>query len=241
MKFHRTYLPRLLPALVMATSLWGAEFPAKPGEAVVPNQLLVRYKSGTAGVSVAAMMLPGGQALPLPNVPNLYVVQVPPGAPSYYSTQLSQNPLVEYVEPNRIRHTTLAAPNDSFFVADQWDLTKIQAQQAWQLMPGVYLNSSTASTGRIKIAVIDTGADCTHPDFINAGGSSQDAASGGQILFSASEAIVSTTISSPACPWEDDFGHGTHVSGTVAAATNNAAGVAALGYALELIEIKAMD
>jgi len=103
--------------------------------------------------------------------------------------------------------TSEFTPNDSFFAADQWDLTTIQAQQAWQLMPGVYLNSSTAGTGRIKIAVIDTGADCTHPDFMNAGGSSTNAASGGQILFSSSEAIVSTTISSPVCPWEDDFGH----------------------------------
>ena len=78
---------------------------------------------------------------PYPMFRIVYLVQVPPGAPPYYSTQLSQNPLVEYVEPNRIRHTTLAAPNDSLFVSDQWDLTKIQAQQAWQLIPGIYLTS----------------------------------------------------------------------------------------------------
>jgi hypothetical protein len=242
MKCHRTYPPILLSAFVLATSLWaGTEFPAKPGEEVVPNQLLVRYKSGTAGVSVAAMMLPGAQALPLPHVPDLYLVQVPANAPSYYSTQLSQNPLVEYVEPNRIRHVALAAPNDSLFAPDEWDLATIQAVQAWQLIPGVYLTSSTAGAGRIKVAVIDTGADCTHPDFINAGGASQDAASGGQILFSSSQAIVATTHSPQACLWQDDNGHGTHTSGTVAAATNNAQGVAALGYPLELIEYKAMD
>ena len=235
-----------LTVLVLATSLRaGTEYPAKLGEAVVPNQLLVRYKSGTAGVSVAATMVVGAQALPLANVPNVYVVQVPPGAPIGYSTQLSQNPLVEYVEPNRIRHATLAAPNDSLFASDQWDLTKIQAQQAWQLIPGIYLNSSTAGAGRLKIAVIDTGADCTHPDFVNAGGASQDAASGGQILFSASQAIsgFATTNSGAAfcSSWGDDYGHGTHVSGTIAAATNNGQGVAALGYAVELIEIKALD
>ena len=242
MKCPQTYVRLLLSAFVLTTSLWaGKEFPAKPGEEVVPNQLLVRYKSGTAGVSVAAMMLPGAQALPLPNVPNVYVVQVPANAPAYYSTQLSQDPLVEYVEPNRIRHIALANPSDSLFGPDQWDLTTIQAVQAWQLMPGVYLTSSTAGAGRIKVAVIDTGADCTHPDFANAGGASLDAASGGQILFSASEGIVPTTHSPAACAWQDDNGHGTHTSGTVAAATNNARGVAALGYPLELIEYKAMS
>ena len=89
--------------------------------------------------------------------------------------------------------------------------------------------------------MIDTGADCTHPDFMNAGGSSTDVAFGGQLLWSASQALVPTSVSSPACPWQDDYGHGTHVTGIVAAATSNGIGVASLGYPLEVIEYKALD
>ena len=226
----------------------GTEYPASPGDPVVPNQLLVRYKPGIASASVTSTMVPGAQAVPLANTPNVYLVQVPQGAPQNYSAQLSLNPLVDYVEPNRIRHTTLVTPNDPFYSSpppfltqSQWALQNVQALQAWQLLPNVYLTSGTAGPGRLKVAVLDTGADCTHPDFANAGGGSRDAASGGQILFSASQAIVGTTINSPSCAWQDDYGHGTHVSGIIAAAANNGLDIAGLGYPLELIEYKVMD
>ena len=235
--------------LALASMLWaGTEYPALPGQPVVPNQLLVRYKSGTASVSVTSTMVPGAQAVALPDIPNVYLVQVPPGAPQNYSTQLSLNPLVDYVEPNRIRHTTVSAPNDPYYSSpppfltqSQWALPKVQALQAWQLIPNVYLTSGTAGAGRIKVAVIDTGADCTHPDFANAGGSSRDAASGGQIVFLLSQAMVGTTVNNPSCAWQDDYGHGTHVSGIIAAAANNGRDIAGLGYPLELIEYKVLD
>jgi len=241
----------LLAALAIASTLWaGKEFPALPGQAVVPNQLLVRYKTGTPTASVTSSLAPapGSQALLLATgLPDVYLVQLPPGTNPSFSTQLSQHPSVEYVEPNRIRHITVQTPNDQYIPPSmftglgQWALTNIQALQAWQMMPNVYLTSSTAGALRIKVAVIDSGADCTHPDFINTGGSSTDAAMGGQLMFSPSHAYVTTTVASPMCTWQDDHGHGTHVSGTVAAATNNAIGVASLGYPLQLIEYKVLD
>src|SRR5580704_4924208 len=113
--------------------------------------------------------------------------------------------------------------------------------QAWSLLPGQYLTAATAGTGRVKVAVLDTGADCTHPDFINTGGSSTDSAQGGQLMFSSSRAYVATTIGSPVCAWQDDHGHGTHVSGILAAATSNAIGVSGLAYPVQVIEYKVLD
>jgi subtilisin family serine protease len=91
----------------------------------------------------------------------------------------------------------------------------VQAQQAWLLIPDQYLTSALAGngTGRIKVAILDTGIDCTHPDFANSGGSSDDAAQGGQIVFSASKAPVPATVSPATCAFQDDYGHGTHVAG----------------------------
>jgi subtilisin family serine protease len=232
----------LLAGFAIASTVWaGKEFPASPGQAVVPNQLLVRYKSGTPTAAVTSSLVPGSQVQSLASgLPDVYLVQLPAGTDPAFSTQLSQNPNVDYVEPNRIRHITVQTPNDSL-IQSQWALTNIQALQTWQLLPNVFLTSGTASAGRIKVAVIDTGADCTHPDFMNTGGNSTDTALGGQLLFSLSHAYVATTVANPMCPWQDDFGHGTHVSGTVAAATNNAIGVAALGYPLQVIEYKVLD
>src|SRR5216684_5336038 len=134
----------LLAALAIASTLWaGKEFPALPGQAVVPNQLLVRYKAGTPTASVTSSLAPapGSQALLLATgLPDVYLVQLPPGTNPSFATQLSQHPSVEYVEPNRIRHITVQTPNDQFFPAllnpytslGQWALTNIQALQAWQ-------------------------------------------------------------------------------------------------------------
>src|SRR5439155_10370759 len=74
----------------------------------------------------------------------------------------------------------------------------------------------------------------------NAGGFSADSALGGQILFGGSQAFYPTAVNPAACPWQDDYGHGTHVAGTVAAATNNTIGVASLGYPLQLIVYKGL-
>src|SRR5215469_8487176 len=169
-----TRLVAILAVLVLTLPLWsGKEYPAQPGESVVPNELLVAYRPGTALALVAAAAQ-GFQVQALSHIPDVYLIRYPAGTSPTYSTQLSQNPLVAYVEPNRIRHATLQPPNDLYFSA-QWDLSVIQAQAAWQLVPDLYLTAGTASLGRIKVAVIDSGADCTHPDFANAGGSSPDA------------------------------------------------------------------
>ena len=171
-------------------------------------------------------------------------VQVPSAIAPGVSTFLAAHPLVDYVEPDRVRHIGIANPNDPYYLNslnDQWALFTVQAQQAWNLLGAPYLTAATAGTNRISVAVIDTGADCTHPDFKNTGGSSTDSASGGQLLWSASQAIVPTTIASPVCAWQDDYGHGTHVTGIIAAATSNGVGVASLGYPLQVMEFKAMD
>ncbi|HEV2690418.1 MAG TPA: S8 family serine peptidase, partial [Bryobacteraceae bacterium] len=220
-RWQSALLRGVLAALGAAWALWGGtEYPAKPGEQVVANQLLVRYLPGTTLSSINASLIPGAQVQALSaSLPGVYLVQLPPGTDPAFSTRLSQHALVDYVEPNRIRKHGIATPNDPSY-GSQYDLPLVRALQAWQLIPNVFLTPGTAGTGRIKVAVLDTGADCTHEDFKN-GGSSADAALGGQILFSASQALVSTTIANPACPWQDDNGHGTHVSGTVAASTNN--------------------
>ncbi|HYL78381.1 MAG TPA: S8 family serine peptidase [Bryobacteraceae bacterium] len=251
MRFTWQRFRPLLVGLWFVCALWGGtEFPAKPGEPVVANQLLVRYLPGTTLSSINASLVAGAQVQALSaSLPGVFLVQLPPGTDPAFSTQLSQHALVDYVEPNRIRGLKISAPNDPHYVAgDQYALQKVNALQAWQLIPNVFLTSATAGTGRIKVAIVDTGADCTHEDFKN-GGSSADAASGGQIWFSASQVINAvpgstannTTISPAVCPWQDDNGHGTHVSGTVAASTNNGLGVASLGYPLELIEYKVLD
>ena len=225
-----------------AVSAWaGKEFPQQAGEQVVPNQLLVKLKNGVLPASVIPLFLSSAQIQQL-RLSNHYLVRVPGGIPAAVSAALAAHPLVDMVEPDRVRHAIVAAPNDpDYNTSAQWGLFTVEGQQAWNFLGLSYLTAATAGTGRVKVAVLDTGADCTHPDFVNTGGTSTDSALGGQLLWSGSQALVATTVSSPACAWQDDYGHGTHVSGIIAAATSNAVGVASLGFSLQLLEFKVLD
>ena len=220
-----------VPSLVAQT-----EFLAGTGEQFLPDQLIVRLQPGANIGQLISGVTP--QAVPnlLSSNLNIYLFKLPAGTQAAVSKLLASSPLVQFVEPNRLRKPIVTPPNDPKII-QQWDLTTLQAVQAWSYIPDQYLTAASAGNGsnRVKVALIDTGVDCTHPDFMNAGGTSTDSAQGGQLSWTLSQAIEPTTIPSPACPWEDFYGHGTHTAGTIAAATNNATGVASVGFPLEII------
>lgn len=227
----------------------GKEFLAGPREQVVPGQLLVGLQPGADINQIVRTLAPQAAVRLLGSRLNAYLLTLPPGIQAAVSKRLAAHPLVNYVEPNRIRRITVLPPNDPGLTA-QWNLTTVQAVQAWSYFPDAYLTAATAGTSRVKVAILDTGVDCTHPDFMNSGGSSTNSAQGGQILWASSESLAGNSLSTPSCPgngtgtvtyWQDDNGHGTHTAGILAAATDNATGVASLGYPLQLIVIKTND
>ena len=231
-----------LPVFLAAGLLHAARvYPAAPGQEVRPDELIVRLSPG-ATIDQILRSLPGNgnTAQPLRAAQRLYLIHNTPGMIGTVISSLARNSQVDYVEPNRVRHTSVAPPADPSYSA-QWALKTVQAVNAWTTFPNAYLTSASPEAGRIRVAVLDTGTDCTHPDFVNSGGASTDAAAGGQLSFGSSEALVATTLSSPACPWQDDFGHGTHVAGIIAAATNNAVGVAGLAYPVEVVSYKVLN
>ncbi len=154
---------------------------------------------------------------------------------------------VVYAEPNFIVHA-IEEPNDPRF--DQlWALQNlgqaingvpgtagadIHAAAAWDLTLG-----STASV----VAIIDTGIDYTHQDLapnvwsapsgytVNIDGTAITCAAGTHGF----NAITRT------CDPMDDHDHGTHVSGTIGAAGNNALGVVGVNWTTQLMGIKFLD
>jgi thermitase len=238
---HTRALIGLLIALSSCSCLFaGKEFLAGPGERVVPDQLLIGLQPGADIQAILAALAPRALVSLVSRERNTYLLRLPPGVQASTSKLLAAHPSVNYVEPNRIRHIAVVPPNDSL-MPQQWGLTAIFAQQAWDYFPNQYLTAATASTTRVKVAILDTGVDCTHPDFMNAGGTSTKTTSGGQLDWPDSDAVVPTTISSPACPWEDDNGHGTLTAGALGAATNNGVGIASLGFPLQLVILKVID
>lgn len=214
------------------TARAGRHVTAEPGEEV-SDGLIVHLRAGAqfSGAKVPARFLGDSRWLVM-RLPNRRRLQVDPADHLTAGAALAADPTVELVEPDRIRHVAIAAPDDPRY-SEQWHLATIRAQQAWQWFPGRY-PASSLNLNRVRVAVIDTGADCTHPDFANAGGTSTDTAAGGQLNWARSVAAVPTAVSPAACAWQDDNGHGTAVAGLAGAATNNRTGVASLGAMLEL-------
>jgi subtilisin family serine protease len=209
--------------------------PAKPGEEVVPGQYLVKLIPGTTNSILTSRLTPGATLSPLQN--DLYLLT---GMDDEGAYGLAGQAAVEFVEPNRIRHTMLAAPNDAS-LSSQWALQTVHALEAWGVIPDRYLTASTTGGSRIRVAVLDSGIDCTHPDFANAGGSSANSAQGGQINFGLSQATVQSQAPiAGSCSWADDNGHGTHVAGIIAASAGNGQGVAGLAYPVELVAYKVL-
>jgi len=169
--------------------------------------------------------------------------------------QLRQIPEVLYAEPSR-HLQLLTTPNDPYynllddwlhvlFPPDawpyQWPLHFVNAAQAWAVWPNTYYTAATKPANAPKCAVIDTGVDTMHPDFINAGGSSTDARDGGQLDLQDSRNMINGGNNPTPDDPRDEYGHGTHVIGIIGAATNNNQGIAALGYPAQIMVLKVTD
>jgi len=111
----------------------------------------------------------------------------------------------------------------------------IEAPEAWDLTTG---DSNTV------VAIIDTGIDYTHEDLIDnvwvnpgeiAGNGVDDDGNG---YIDDIHGIDTTNYDSDPM---DDFGHGSHVAGTIGAAANNGVGVAGINWHVQLLACKFLN
>lgn len=116
------------------------------------------------------------------------------------STGLPQNSLVEA----SIETPFLA--NDQYY-DQQWYLQRANASRAWALAEAAGITASSAAP--VRVAIIDSGIDASHPDLQ------------GRI-------VASQNYVTPGAEAKDDFGHGTHVAGLIGATINNSIGIAGL-------------
>lgn len=150
---------------------------------------------------------------------------------------------IVYAEPNYI-YTKLDVPNDPYYLDTypnavgnrdlkwnptydyQWNVKKINPISAW-----------SKSTNPIVVAVVDTGVDYTH---IELGGCTLLQVNSNQC---ASVVPGYDFVNSDTDP-RDDNGHGTHVSGIIAALTNNGEGIASvfgLTNNVKIMPMKGLD
>lgn len=103
---------------------------------------------------------------------------------------------------------------DSLY-GEQWYLQRIGLARGWQLA------FSNGNLSTIEVAVIDTGVDFAHPDLVNR-------------LLPGTNYLAAGTA--PA----DDNGHGTHITGLIAA-TANSRGMVGTGWQVTVLPLKTLD
>jgi subtilisin family serine protease len=183
---------------------------AMPGARAVPP-LPVESVPCVAGIVPERTVLVQGASIPLPadarsagelSALGVHALVLPSAARAAQVVQaLRATPGVAWAEVDRPVHA-MRTPNDPM-VSHQWALDAVHAPTAW--------NVETGRRNHVLVAVLDTGVDPTHPDLT------------GHIRMG------TDFVDGDSDP-SDEFGHGTAVSGVVAASTNNKLGVAGISW-----------
>ncbi len=152
------------------------------------------------------------------------------------------DPRIDYAVPNYILDTcedegleTQGSVNDGEYASYQWYLDQIQVKGAWDII-------SQVSHEPVKVAVLDTGADISHPDLANV------------INFNESGEVLSDQLDGDVGPLKGDgyqlgsavgagSTHGTHVTGILGAESNNGVGIAgtASAYDNSILDLMVID
>ena len=223
-----------------------------------PGELIVRLHSDASvavleklskrlgAVSVSPIFSPATPAGQHPRLKNIYLIRFP--------TQWGLAPLlqryerhaaIEAVELNRLSQPCAGqVPNDPGY-GEQWNLRLINMPEAWRIEQG---------NPGVTVAVVDSGIATRHPEF-----QSQLWRNRGEIPENGIDDDGNGYIDdingwdfsdAPTLPgrgdWrvrdnepEDETGHGTHVSGIIAAKANNGIGIAGIAPACRLMPLRA--
>lgn len=189
---------------------------AAPDPSHVQGQILVKFRDH--GAAAGVLLQHGLSEGPGIGDTGAHVIRVPAGKELQLIDALSRNPAVEYAEPD---YVVTAAMTDEYFPrqyalqndGQSFTNTKgdlkiaggkadadVDAVEAWGVTTGL------TTGGGIKVAVLDSGVANDNPDIHPK-------------VFAHANFTNGET-------GDDNYGHGTHVSGIVAATKDNTIGVA---------------
>jgi subtilisin family serine protease len=223
----RTQRPKLLVAVVVL--LLGGQAPVS-AQVEPPGRDELTYVSDHVLVELKPGFRPSGLLgeRSEPVLERWHVVPVGPGEdPAEMIETLASLPGVEQValdyviqldpefRPVPLGHVDPVEVNDPFH-GFQWHFPAVQLDEAWALSTG----------SGVVVAVVDTGISQAGEDLLC------------HTFVSPYNAITGTPGAAAAT---DDYGHGTHVAGTVAQCTNNGVGVAGVAFDASLMPVKVLD
>ncbi|MNJ91045.1 Thermophilic serine proteinase precursor [compost metagenome] len=221
----------------------------------VPGEYIVKLKnsvSAKSNINVLSQQLGSYIKDTIPGQ-NIVVIKRPVfEIQSNVVKSLSQNDLVDIVEPNYI-YSINKTPNDPM-LGQLWGMKNdgqkdsenragvvgvdIGAEQAWDI---------TTGSQDVVVAVIDTGLNYNHPDLKDNAWVNEAEAKGkpgvdddgnGIIDDIHGAAFIKTT---PSGDPMDDHGHGSHCSGTIGARGDDGKGIVGVAWNVRIMGVKFLD
>jgi serine protease len=227
------------------------------------GRVIVKYRSGgdvlrqaaAAGISPTLAQRTGLRLHAMSGpAPGMEVLRSKDLDSQALASRLAREPEIEYAVPDRLRKAR-ALPNDALF-SSQWYL---QSTEAAAINMASAWDRSKGANGTL-VAIIDTGVRRDHPDLagkivggydfiaeaaLGADGDGRDAdysdpgdyidandrSNTALLEICGADALADDTSSS----W-----HGTRVSGLIAAATNNAIGIAGAGWNIRMLALRVL-
>ena len=215
----------------------------------VPGQILVGFKAPVSASAQNEVLARAG-AVRKRRFGGIRgaLVSVAPGSAAQTIRSLERDGRVAYAEPNFVLRTDV--PNDPFMTR-LWGLDNLGQTVNWSAgAPDADIDAREAwsvSTGSadVLVAVIDTGVELAHPDlaaniWVNEGedcpgcrtNGTDDDGNGYVDDWRGWDFVNGDNNPT------DDMGHGTHVSGTIAAVGNNGLGVAGVTWSTKIMPLK---
>jgi serine protease len=197
----------------------------------VPNQVLVKFRSGIAA-QIANLRLENAtlQNLRGLGLENVRLMSSSNNDINAVLAGLSRRSDVVWAHPNYIQKA-LAVPNDPNFNL-QWHYPKIKLEQAWDIENG--------TSNPVTVAVIDTGILSNHPDFATKLLPGYDFISDSRSARDGNGRDNNPEDVGDLFEPSQSSYHGSHVAGTVAAATNNSIGVAGVSWGAKIVPVRVL-
>lgn len=201
---------------------------ASPALMRAQSSVMVRFDAwATATQTREALQAIGGSIVTsYPNGPSLVAL---PRSESVQSAlaALRSEPFVAYAEADATLHAaSTVIPSDPSF-SQLWGLATIDAPSAWGI---------TTGTSATIVAILDTGIDQASPDLASKLWTNPTANRDGYRGDVHGWNFVSNNGDI-----QDNNGHGSHVSGILAAAGNNGIGVVGVDWGAQIMPVKILD
>ena len=177
--------------------------------------VLIQFRAAPTQADVAAVERFGGEVSRTFRI----VPAVAASIPSQAVAALAANPRVALIEADSLLYAL------EYRSTHDWGIGHINADD-------VHRQATPNRGAGVTVAVLDSGIDCDHLEL------PQDRCDYGQVL---GENFVDSSLET-ANEADDDYGHGTHVAGTIAASLNQTTeGVVGVAPEAKLVALKTLD